>query len=41
MVQQAKGTIDLIDHLVDQLGLPEQESNNAPNPDCNNQLPSG
>jgi hypothetical protein len=41
MVQQAKGTIDLIDHLVDQLDLPEQESNNAPNPDCNNQLPSG
>jgi len=36
MVQQAKGTIDLIDHLVNQLDLPEQESTDASNTDFNN-----
>ncbi len=36
LVQQAKGTIDLIDHLVTQLDAPEQESTNAPNSDSNN-----
>jgi hypothetical protein len=28
LLQQAKGTIDLIDYLVNQLDLPEQESKN-------------